>query len=87
MTEGFIERVVTDHARTCGFIVRKLKWIGRIGAPDRLFMGDGRAVFIEFKATGKGPEPHQKREVARMRRAGMEVHVVNDVGVGCALFD
>lgn len=87
ISESVIEGSVCAHSEMNGWLVRKLSWIGRRGAPDRLFMKGGRALFIEFKATGEKPDPLQVREIERMRKAGMEVHVIDDIEVGCALFD
>jgi hypothetical protein len=87
LSESVIESAVCDHATLSGWLVRKLSWIGRRGAPDRMFMKRGRCIFIEFKATGETPDPIQVREIARMRAAGMEVHVIDDIGAGCALLD
>lgn len=87
LSESVIEGTVCGHAEMNGWLVRKLSWIGRRGAPDRLFMKGGRALFIEFKATGEKPDPIQVREIERMRKAGMEVHIIDSIEVGCALFD
>lgn len=87
ISESVIENTVCAHAEMNGWLVRKLSWLGRRGAPDRLFMRNGMAVFVEFKATGETPDPIQVREIARMRKAGMTVHVIDDIEVGCALFD
>lgn len=87
LSESVIENTVCEHAARNGWLVRKLSWIGRRGAPDRLFMKGGLAIFVEFKATGEKPDPLQVREIERIRKAGMEVHVIDDIEVGCALFD
>lgn len=87
LSEAVIEGSVFAYAEMNGWLVRKLSWIGRRGAPDRLFMKEGRAIFVEFKATGEKPDPIQVREIARMRKAGMTVYVIDDIEVGCALFD
>jgi hypothetical protein len=87
MRESLIENAVVDYAKKRGFNVRKCRWIGRDGAPDRLFFGKGRALWIEFKAFGKQPTARQKREHARMRRNGMEVYVIDDIATGCGIID
>lgn len=85
--ESVIETCVVNRAKECGWLVRKLAWIGRRGAPDRLFMKDGLAVFVEFKAANEKPDLHQVREIRRMRAAGMTVHVIDNIADGYALFD
>lgn len=80
-----IENPVVEEAKRLGFQVRKVCWFGGRNAPDRLFMKPGRGFFVEFKAPGEGPRPGQKREIGRMRAAGFEVHVIDDLEEGLAL--
>ena len=88
--ESQIERRLVERVKEMGGEVRKVKWIGRAGAPDRLVMLPERlddstwttkwldtTIWVELKAPGKKPEPHQVREHARMRKAGMRVEVVD----------
>ena len=70
---------VAHRAEALGWFPRKLAWRGRDGAPDYLFIKDGRVVFIEFKDRGKKARLNQSREHDRMRAAGAEVHVVDNV--------
>lgn len=86
--ERYIEKKVTDYAvKKLGWLSRKLQWIGRHGAPDRVFMRLGKIVFIEFKQLGKKPTEHQKTEHVRLRAAGMDVYVIDSVEAGMALMD
>lgn len=87
--EAKIEKYLVNQVKTLGGEVRKVKWIGRRGAPDRLvmlpetfrFMHDGgpleRTIWVELKAPGKVPEPHQAREHERMRKMGQRVEVID----------
>ena len=86
MLEGQIEKKVFALARRQGWYVRKVKFPGRVGPPDRLFAKVGRVVFIELKATGKKVEPGstQDREIRRMKAAGIEVHWFDSVEAVCA---
>lgn len=61
------------------WLVRKVSWIGRRAAPDRLFAQRGRVVLIEFKRPGEGATLQQKREHRRFREAGIEVHVCDSI--------
>lgn len=77
MRESLIEKHLVAQVKASGGEVRKVKWIGRRGAPDRLVLMNGFVVFVELKATGKGLEDHQEREHARMRAKGAWVCVVD----------
>lgn len=85
-SEAHIEDKTTEFARGNGWLVRKVAWIGRTGAPDRLFLRDGRHVWVEFKRKGGTATLRQKREHKRMRQHGAEVYVINSIEAGRALF-
>ena len=87
MAESPIELTVCKWAEDRGWFVRKIAYVGRRNAADRLFIKGGRVVFVEFKAPGKDPRPGQEREIKRLRDAGAEVHVIDDMDDGRALFD
>ena len=80
--ESYIEKKILAWAKLRGWFARKLQWIGRAGAPDRLFVKAGRLVFMELKAEGKKPTEIQDREITRLREAGAEVHVVDNIDAG-----
>lgn len=75
MLEAGVEIPVVRRAEAAGWFVRKVSWIGRKSAPDRVFAKSGRTVWIEFKRPGETPTLLQLEEHKRMRLAGMEVHV------------
>lgn len=95
MRERDIEKYLVEQVKKLGGEVRKVSWIGRRGAPDRLVMWCGRTpsvvgegsgmrvveypstIWIELKAPGKKPEPHQLREHKRMRAMGQRVEVID----------
>lgn len=80
MAESAIENYVVKRAEAEGFFVRKVRWLGRVGAPDRLFArADRGQVWIEFKDEGEEPRGSQVREHGRMREAGFELHVCDNV--------
>lgn len=78
MIESPIEDYVCDLAEKDGWIVRKLKWIGRRNAMDRFFLKNGRIVLIEFKKPDDKPRVTQDREIKRFQEAGAEVHVCDN---------
>lgn len=93
MRESEIENYLVKRVRELGGEVRKVKWIGRTGAPDRLVMmptrfkresGDvlvfeGATIWVELKAPGQKAKPHQLREHERMRRMGQSVVVIDTI--------
>lgn len=80
MRESQIEKALVKAAIAAGGEVRKVQWIGRRGAPDRVVMlPEGVMWWIELKAPGKKAEPHQLREHKRMRALGQIVFVVDSL--------
>lgn len=94
MRESDIEEYLVKRVKELGGEVRKVKWIGRRGAPDRLVMlpftekenrkpGEPYALpqtlWVELKAPGEKAKPHQAREHERMRRMGQQVEVVDSI--------
>jgi hypothetical protein len=77
MRESTLEQYLVKTAQSKGGECRKLRWIGRNGAPDRIVMFNGQAIFIELKAPGEKCRPHQIREHERMRSMGQRVVVVD----------
>lgn len=90
--ESDIEKYLVKQVKALGGEVRKVKWIGRRGAPDRLVMLPEReiewmdptsptflatTVWIELKALGEKPKAYQVREHERMRAMGQRVEVVD----------
>lgn len=85
--ESYIENKVVAHAKKTGWKQRKLQWIGRHGAPDRVFIKSGVILFVEFKQRGKKPTDHQAKEIAELKEAGMLVFVIDNIEAGIALLD
>lgn len=78
MIESPIEDWVCAQAEAAGWLCRKVSWVGRRSAPDRLFAKGGRVVLIEFKRPKKEAPPGQAREIKALRAAGIEVHVADN---------
>lgn len=76
MRESEVEGYFNRQVEKAGGEVRKVKWVNKRGAPDRLAMLRG-AHFVELKRPGGRPEPHQLREHERMRKHGLNVYVID----------
>ena len=83
MLERDIERRVSEIAKKKGWLSFKFVSPAQRGVPDRIFMKNGRIVFIEFKAPGKRPTELQDHIIRKMGDAGCEVHVCDNVEDGC----
>jgi len=78
--ERDIEAYLVRRVRALGGEIRKLRWIGRRGAPDRVVMlSGGRLWWIELKRPGGNAEAHQAREHARMLAMGQRVLVLDTI--------
>jgi hypothetical protein len=76
--ESDIEKYLVKRVKDVGGQIRKAQWVGHVGAPDRRVMLPNRMpIWIELKAPGKKPEPHQLREHNRMRKLGELVEVID----------
>ena len=87
MRERDIEKHLVQRVKALGGEVRKVQWIGRRGAPDRLVMlptgwdfNEPRwSCWVELKAPGVKPEAYQLREHERMRKMGQRVVVIDSI--------
>lgn len=89
MRERDIERHLVQRVKELGGEVRKVQWIGRRGAPDRLVVvpfgqrggpnSSTRTFWVELKAPGVKPEAYQLREHERMRAMGQRVVVLDSI--------
>jgi hypothetical protein len=79
--EEILEDKAVEKAESLGWFVRKVQWgkMGRRSAPDRVFIKDGRTIWIEFKAKGEEPNALQVKEHKRMRDAGAELYVCDNL--------
>lgn len=75
--ESHIERRLVDAAVAAGALVRKLSWVNRVGAPDRLIIYRGKVYFVELKSPEGALEPAQTNEHRKLRNAGADVCTLN----------
>jgi hypothetical protein len=88
MRESTVEAHLRKKATAAGALVRKMFWPGCRGAPDRLVVWPPLRVdlgwtpridFVELKAPGKKPDPHQARQHAELRSMGCAVFVLDTI--------
>lgn len=77
--ESSVEGDACDYAKTRGWMVFKFVSPGRKGVPDRLFIRDGRHLFIEFKRLNNEARRQQEKRHREMREHGAEVYVVDNL--------
>lgn len=85
MKESKVEAYLKERAEAHGALVRKLAYLGRKGASDRMVVWSTgwrcppAIDFVELKAPGKKPDHHQEREHARLRALGCNVFVLDSI--------
>lgn len=80
MRERLLEEYLVRRVTQAGGEIRKVQWIGRRGAPDRVVMlPGGTLIWVELKSPGRKPEPHQAREHTRLQAVGQDVRVVDSL--------
>ena len=79
MLEREIEAHLCKRVRELGGEVRKVQWIGRHSAPDRIAMLPDRTIWFELKRPGQKANPAQAREHSRMRALGQIVVVIDSI--------
>lgn len=82
MSESSIEKAVCDYARKHGAMAMKLAGPNQKGQPDRMFLRNGKVVFIEFKAPCKKPTALQERWLKQLREQGFAADWCDNVADG-----
>jgi hypothetical protein len=77
MREREVKAYLLKRVAELGGEARKVRWEGRVNAPDWRVMLPPRNFWAELKATGEQPNGGQIREHNRMRRQGEIVHVLD----------
>ena len=75
--ERDLEAYLVKRCKQIGLLQRKVQWVGRAGAPDRVIFGPGRrAIWVELKSLHGKVSVLQEREHARLRALGQPVFEV-----------
>ncbi len=77
--EKVVEKEIKALAIRLGWLCWKFVSPGLRGVPDRIFIRDGRVVFIEVKRPGETPNDQQTLRHMELRVAGCEVYWVDNV--------
>lgn len=79
LRESDIETYLIKRIKHFKGETRKVKWINRRGAPDRLLWIPGwvMPVLFELKAPGKPLQDHQRREQRRLRKMGIKCYKID----------
>lgn len=77
--EKDIESDIVDFAEVRGWWTTKYVSPARRGVPDRIFIRQGRVVFIEVKKLDAIARLQQESMHRRMRAHGAEVHVIDNI--------
>jgi hypothetical protein len=76
--ERDVERHLVKGVKELGGEVRKVSWVNRRGAPDRVIFLRG-THWVELKAPGEKPRPEQLREHKRMGDQEAYVYVLDSL--------
>lgn len=79
MLESKIEKESVKEAKKHGWFSFKLLSTLFKGLPDRVYIGYGKVVFIEYKQLGKNLTPLQKKVHDLFSIHGITVHVCRSV--------
>jgi hypothetical protein len=77
LLERDIEKYLNSLVRKLGGETRKLMYIGRNGAPDRLIMLGKAIHFVELKSPSGKLTASQKMELDALKKHGASTHVIN----------
>jgi hypothetical protein len=87
MLEKTVETKTVKRAKKLGWLSYKFQSANNKGVPDRMFIKDGRVIFVEFKRPNEKPRKLQEVVIRDMRKHGAEVYVIDTVEGGYELFE
>lgn len=87
MRESAVEAALVRHARAQGIWTRKFSSPAHAGVPDRIFMYNGKVLFMEVKRPGEKPTKLQLYELEQIKAAGGLGVWVDNVAEGKSWLD
>lgn len=87
ISEKDIEHSVSEYAKRIGMVSWKFTSPSKVGVPDRIFLHNGRTLFIEFKAPSKVPTTIQRRRMNEILDQGVAATWVDSVKQGREILD
>lgn len=79
MLESKIEKDSAKEAAKHGWISYKFLSQLHKGLPDKVYLGHGKVVFIEYKQPGKKPTKLQEKVHQDFLKQGIKVHIATSV--------
>ena len=83
--ESKLEGSICSLFRDNGYVVFKINGNNQRGAPDRVFLKNGRLVFMEFKARGGRLSKHQKHYWDLLIKQGFRYEIVKTYEHGVSI--
>jgi len=87
MRESTIERTVCQFAKANGCLVIKQASPGNRGIPDRLFIRNGKCMFLEFKSPKKKPTKLQTKWISALWLNQTPAFVCDEIETGFHLIE
>lgn len=80
MRESALEKIVCREAKALGISTYKLAGPNDRGKPDRIFMRNGVAAFVELKAPGEKPTKLQMKNLQEREADGFNAQWFDNPG-------
>lgn len=77
--EKQLEAKAGEVGKKYGFQSYKIAAVSRKGLPDRIFIGWGVVIFVEFKSKGEDTTPIQKYVIKELQEHGGTVLVIDSL--------
>lgn len=79
MLEKTIEKNCVKWAESQGWLSYKFVSPSNRGVPDRIFLRDGKTVFVEFKKPGGETSALQVRQIEKIKSYDFKVFIIDNL--------